>query len=46
MGRIPESVIEEIKHAVDIVEVIGRSVKLKSAGRNYLGLCPFHKYLF
>lgn len=42
MGRIPESVIEEIKHAVDIVEIIGRSVKLKSAGRNYLGLCPFH----
>jgi len=28
--------------AVDIVEVVGRTVALKRQGRKYLGLCPFH----
>ncbi len=36
------SVIDEIKAHVDIVDVIGQSVQLKKAGRNYKGLCPFH----
>src|SRR5690606_32206225 len=27
---------------VDIVDVISRYLKLKKAGANYLGLCPFH----
>jgi DNA primase len=33
---------EEIKRAVDIVELIGQFVQLKRAGQNFLGLCPFH----
>jgi DNA primase len=33
---------EEIKRAVDIVELIGQFVQLKRAGLNYIGLCPFH----
>ncbi len=33
---------EEVKQAADIVEVIGRYVRLKQAGRNHQGLCPFH----
>ncbi|MBC7324858.1 MAG: DNA primase, partial [Moorella sp. (in: Bacteria)] len=28
---------------VDIVEVIGSYLQLKKRGRNYVGLCPFHK---
>ena len=28
--------------AVDIVDLIGKTVSLKKRGRNYLGLCPFH----
>ncbi len=28
---------------IDIVEVIGRYTRLKKAGREYVGLCPFHK---
>jgi DNA primase len=33
---------EEIKRVADIVEVIGKYIRLKKAGQNYLGLCPFH----
>jgi DNA primase len=28
--------------ATNIVELIGKTVSLKKAGRNYVGLCPFH----
>ncbi|MBP2623065.1 DNA primase [Streptococcus oricebi] len=34
--------ISEIKDSVNIVDVIGESVALTKAGRNFLGLCPFH----
>lgn len=42
MGRIPEETIQTIRDRVDIVELIGRHVALKKAGRSYKGLCPFH----
>ncbi|MCZ6785310.1 MAG: CHC2 zinc finger domain-containing protein, partial [Proteobacteria bacterium] len=42
MGRIPEATIDEIRNRVDIVDLIGRYVELKKAGRSYKGLCPFH----
>lgn len=34
--------INEVKQSLNIVEVIGESVALTKAGRNYIGLCPFH----
>jgi hypothetical protein len=34
--------IERIKHAVSIVEIIGRYAKLRHSGEYLLGLCPFH----
>ncbi len=42
MARIPESAIEEVRARADIVQVIGRYVTLKRAGRQWTGLCPFH----
>lgn len=42
MGRIPEETVNQILAATDIVALIGRSVKLRRAGTNFTGLCPFH----
>ncbi|MBI6871734.1 DNA primase [Clostridium aciditolerans] len=39
---ISEDVIQRVKEENDIVDVISETVKLKRAGRNYSGLCPFH----
>lgn len=39
---IAEDVILKIKEQNDIVDVISERVKLKKAGKNYTGLCPFH----
>lgn len=41
--RFDDNKIEEIKSRVDIVELVTEYLTLKKAGRNYLGLCPFHQ---
>lgn len=33
----------QVLAAIDIVELIGRTVALKRRGRTYVGLCPFHQ---
>lgn len=39
---IKREVIEKIREAVDIVDLIGSYVSLKKIGARYRGLCPFH----
>ena len=42
-GHIPQDKIEEIQRRADIVELVSEYVTLKKAGKDYWGLCPFHK---
>ncbi len=39
---MPMTDIDDIKSRLNIVDIIGKHVKLKKAGRNFKGLCPFH----
>ena len=41
-GFIPEDKISEIKQAAEIVDIVSEAVLLKKAGKNFIGLCPFH----
>src|SRR5712692_7849064 len=41
-GKIPDETLQAIRERVSIVEVVSGYVTLKKAGRNHLGLCPFH----
>lgn len=40
---VDNSKIEEIKNRVDIVDLVSEYLTLKKAGRNFIGLCPFHQ---
>src|ERR1700760_787603 len=39
---ISQQTIQQILSRIDIIEIVGSFVKLKTRGINYLGLCPFH----
>jgi DNA primase len=41
--RFGEDLLEEISQRTDLVQLIGRRVKLQRKGRVFWGLCPFHK---
>ena len=36
------SVIDDVKDRLDVVEIIGESVKMRKSGKSYSGFCPFH----
>jgi DNA primase len=42
MPRIPEDILERIRDATDIVDVVSEHVQLGKKGRSFFGLCPFH----
>ena len=41
-GLIPQDFIGDLVARADVVEVIGRRVQLKKAGREFKACCPFH----
>ena len=41
-GLIPQDFIDDLVARADIVEVIGRRVQIKKAGREFKACCPFH----
>ena len=43
MVQYSDELKEDIRAANDIVDVISQYVTLKRSGRNFFGLCPFHK---
>lgn len=43
MARYSESVINEVFAENDIVDYVSQYVALKKTGKDYSGLCPFHK---
>jgi len=42
MAAYPPTLLDEIRSAIDIVDLVGRYVNVKKAGANWKGLCPFH----
>ncbi len=40
--KLENSVINEVRNGVDIVEVISSYLPLTAKGKNYFGVCPFH----
>ena len=43
MAGIPDDKVQEVRDRADIVDLVGRYVELRRAGRNFKGLCPFHQ---
>lgn len=41
--RYSDEIIEEIRINNDIVDVVSEYVRLEKKGKNYFGLCPFHR---
>lgn len=42
MAYYSDDLIERVRSSNDIVDVVGRCVKLQKKGSTYFGLCPFH----
>ncbi len=42
MARIPDEVIEQVRDAADLLEIVQESVQLKRTGTDWRGPCPFH----
>jgi len=42
-GRFPDELIEEVKRATDLVDLISSHVPLRRAGKSFKARCPFHE---
>lgn len=43
MAGIPQDIVDRIRGEANIVDVVSDYVRLRRAGKNWLGLCPFHE---
>jgi DNA primase len=43
VAEIPQPVLDEIKHRIDIQALVSEHLSLKRSGRGFVGLCPFHE---
>ncbi|GFP38135.1 DNA primase, partial [Candidatus Hakubella thermalkaliphila] len=41
--RLADGELEEIRERNDLVALVSEYTRLKKTGKNYSGLCPFHK---
>ncbi|MBX9787276.1 MAG: DNA primase [Pirellulales bacterium] len=41
-GPVPFDAKDELRRAIDIVDLVGSYIQLRRSGRNYVGLCPWH----
>ncbi|HEY0995757.1 MAG TPA: DNA primase [Gemmatimonadaceae bacterium] len=39
---IPNEVVDRVRDAADVIEIIGEQVKLRRVGTSWRGACPFH----
>ena len=42
MARISPEVIDRVREAANIVDVISQYLDLRKRGQNFIGICPFH----
>lgn len=42
-GHIPSETIEDVKIRANIVDIVSEYIALRKTGKNYVGLCPFHR---
>ncbi|HEY8449938.1 MAG TPA: DNA primase, partial [Bacillota bacterium] len=43
MSSLRDEAVAEVRSRIDIVDVVSDYVALRRSGRNYVGLCPFHR---
>ena len=43
MAVLPPEIIARVKEETDLVELVGRYVRLQPSGSSWKGLCPFHQ---
>lgn len=43
MAQIPPEIIDQVRFASDVVDVVSGYLALRHKGQNHFGLCPFHK---
>ncbi|MBT3607560.1 MAG: hypothetical protein HN515_04860, partial [Candidatus Marinimicrobia bacterium] len=39
MGKIPQDIVDRVRDAADILDVVSQYIDLKQRGANYFGLC-------